>query len=241
MFFKKQTFGQEARKYWENLVRGILVPGERGCAPSEGEVLGMYNDMKTRHPDCKCNILRSGKGHGGMVQPGDKISGIRIVFSLDAGASVEFVLASSLYYVHFNAYGIAPFSHQVDTCDLSQTMKNIEDFVNNFPEHLVALEKKKIEFEKNAKLKEMARLSLKTCVAQMMSQMGYEWDLSDRGKYFLLRIEVGPKRMVEISLNDKNFAKRIPVIPEMLKNIERMLEKMPFPVDISMTKGFLKN
>ena len=163
MFFKKQTFEQEARKYWEKLVRGVLVPGERGCAPSEGEVLGMYNDMKTRHPDCKCNILRSGKGK--IVQPGDKISGIRIVFSLDAGASVEFVLASSLYYVHFNTDGIAPFSHQVDTCDLSQTMKNIEDFVNNFPAHLVALEKKKIEFEKNAKLKEMARLSLKTSVA----------------------------------------------------------------------------
>ena len=239
MFFKKQTFEQEARKYWEKLVRGILVPGERGCAPSEGEVLGMYNDMKTRHPDCKCNILRSGKGK--IVQPGDKISGIRIVFSLDAGASVEFVLASSLYYVHFNTDGVAPFSHQVDTCDLSRTMKNIEDFVNNFPAHLVALEKKKIEFEKNAKLKEMARLSLKTSVAQMMSQMGYEWDLADRGKYFLLRIEMGDKRMVEISLNDKNFAMRIPVIPEMLKNIERMLETMPFPVDISMTKEFLKN
>jgi hypothetical protein len=241
MFFKKQTFEQEARKYWEKLVCGILVPGERGCAPSEGEVLSMYNDMKTRHPGCKCNILRSGKGHGGMVQPGDKISGIRIVFALDAASSVEFILAESLYYVHFNTDGVAPFSHQVDSCDLSQTMKNIEDFVNNFPAHLVALEKKKIEFEKNAKLKEIARLSLKTSVAQMMSQMGYEWDLADREKYFLLRIEMGDKRMVEISLNDKNFAKRIPIMPEMLKNIERMLETMPFPVDISMTKEFLKN
>ena len=220
MFFKKQTFEQEARKYWEKLVRGVLVPGERGCAPSEGEVLGMYNDMKTRHPDCKCNILRSGKGK--IVQPGD-------------------VLASSLYYVHFNTDGVAPFSHQVDSCDLSQTMKNIEDFVNNFTAHLATLENKKIEFEKKAKLKEMARLSLKICVAQMMSQMGYEWDLADRGKNFSLRIEMGDKRMVEISLNDKNFAKRIPVIPEMLKNIKHMLEKMPFPVDISMTKEFLKN
>ena len=240
MFFKKQTFELEARKYWEKLVCGILVPGERGCAPSEGEVLSMYNDMKTRHPGCKCNILRSGKGHGGMVQPGDKISGIRIVLALDAVSSVEFILAESLYYVHFNTDGIAPFSHQVETCDLSQTMKNIEDFVNDFPDHLVALEKKKIEFEKNAKLKEMARLSLKTCVTQMMSQMGYEWNLADRGKFFLLRIELGKKRMVEISLDDKNFTKRIPAIPEMLKNIEGLFATMPFPVDISMTKGLLK-
>jgi hypothetical protein len=175
-----------------------------------------------------------------MVQPGDKISGIRIVLALDAVSSVEFILAESLYYVHFNTDGIAPFSHQVETCDLSQTMKNIEDFVNDFPDHLAALEKKKIEFEKNAKLKEMARLSLKTCVTQMMSQMGYEWNLADRGKFFLLRIELGKKRMVEISLDDKNFTKRIPAIPEMLKNIEGLFKNMPFPVDISMTKGLLK-
>ena len=240
MFFKKQTFEQEARKYWEKLVCGILVPGERGCAPSEGEVLSMYNDMKTRHPGCKCNILRSGKGHGGMIQPGDKISGIRIVFALDAASSVEFILAESLYYVHFKTDGIAPFSNRVENCDLSQTMKNVEDFVNNFPTHLAALEDKRIEFEKKLKLKEMARLSLKTCVAQMMSQMGYQWDLSDRGKYFSLLIELGEKGMVEITLNEKNFTKRIPVIPELLKNIESMLGTMPFPVDISMTKGILK-
>jgi hypothetical protein len=71
--------------------------------------------------------------------------------------------------------------------------------------------------------------------------MGYGWDLADRGKYFLLRIEMGDKRMVEISLNDKNFMKRIPAIPATLKSIEGLLETMPFPVDISMTKEFLKN
>jgi hypothetical protein len=142
--------------------------------------------------------------------------------------------------VHFKNDGIAPFSNRVENCDLSQTMKNVEDFVNNFPTHLAALEDKRIEFEKKLKLKEMARLSLKTCVAQMMSQMGYQWDLSDRGKYFSLLIELGEKGMVEITLNEKNFTKRIPAIPELLKNIESMLGTMPLPVDISMTKGILK-
>lgn len=76
MFLKKQTFEQDARKYWERHLCGILVPGERGCSPSEGEVLCMYNDMKTRRPNCVCNILRLGKGQGDIFQPGDKISGI---------------------------------------------------------------------------------------------------------------------------------------------------------------------
>jgi hypothetical protein len=46
--------------------------------------------------------------------------------------------------------------------------------------------------------------------------------------------------MIEISLNDKNFTKRIPAIPNVLKSVEGLLETMPFPVDISMTKGILK-
>jgi hypothetical protein len=46
--------------------------------------------------------------------------------------------------------------------------------------------------------------------------------------------------MVEISLNDKNFTKRIPAIPEVIKSVESLLETLPFPVDISMTKGILK-
>ena len=112
-------------------------------------------------------------------------------------------------------------------------MRNIEDFVNNFPAHLAAFEKKKIEFEKKAKLKEMAKLSLKTCVSQMMEELGYGWNLSDKGKFFLLRVTLGEKRMVEVSLNEKNLAKRISVLPGMLKKIEGLLETMPFPVNIS--------
>lgn len=244
--FKKESFGQIARKYWEKLVGGLLVPGERGCAPSEGEVLCAYHEMKSLYPRCKSNVVRSGKNQGDalqrdMFQQGDKICGIRIVTELDAAnSSVEFILADSLYYVHFSTDGIDSFSHRVDTCDLSRTMKNIKEFIDNFPAHLAALETEKVEFEKKAKIKEMARLSLKTCVAQMMSQLGYEWNLTDKGKNYLLRIELGKKQMVEISLNDKNFTKRIPAIPNALKSIEALLETLPFPVDISMTKGVLK-
>ena len=244
--FKKECFEQTARKYWEKLVCGLLVPGERGCAPSEGEVLCAYNEMKSCYPGCKCNIVRVGKSQGDalqrdMFQQGDKICGIRVVAELSAAnSSIEFVLTDSLYYVHFKTDGIDSFSHRVDTCDLSQTMTNIKEFIDNFPAHLAALENEKVEFEKNAKLKEISRLSLKTCVAQMMSQLGYEWNLTDRGKFFLLQIELGEKRMVEISLNDKNFTKRIPAIPEVIKSVESLLETLPFPVDISMTKGILK-
>jgi hypothetical protein len=86
----------------------------------------------------------------------------------------------------------------------------------------------------------MASSSLKACVSQMLSPIGYEWNLTDKGKYFSLQIKISEKRIIEISLNEKNFTKRIPVIPEILKNIENLLNTLPFPIDISMTKEFLK-
>ena len=242
---KKESFEQFARKYWEKLVCGLLVSGERGCAPSEGEILCAYNEMKNRFPECKCNIVRSGRSQGNalqrdMFQQGDKICGIRVIFTLDASSSIEFILSDSLYYVLFSTEGIAPYTHRIDTCDLSQTMKNIENFINNFPAYFAAFETKKVEFAKKVKLKEMASSSLKACVSQMLSPLGYEWNLTDKGKYFSLQIKISEKRIIEISLNEKNFTKRIPVIPEILKNIENLLNTLPFPIDISMTKEFLK-
>ena len=50
---KDRAFERTISKYWEKLVNGILVPGERGCAPSMGEILCAYNDMKSRQPECK--------------------------------------------------------------------------------------------------------------------------------------------------------------------------------------------
>lgn len=243
---KKESFEQVAHKYWEKLVCGLLVSGERGCAPSEGEILCAYNEIKNRFPECKCNIVRSGKSQGkalqqDMFQQGDKICGIRIITELNAAnSSIEFILSDSLYYVHFSTEGIDSFSHRIDTCDLLPTMKNIENFTNNFPAYFATLETKKIEFVKKAKLKEMANSSLKACVSQMLSPLGYEWNLTDKGKYFSLQIKISEKRIIEISLNEKNFTKRIPVIPEILKNIENLLNTLPFPIDISMTKEFLK-
>ena len=62
----------------------------------------------------------------------------------------------------------------------------------------------------------------------------------DKGEYFTLRIGLGKKKLVEMTLNDKNFTKRIPIIPHVLENVENFLENLTFPIDISMTKGLVK-
>jgi hypothetical protein len=202
--------------------------------------------MTARHPECKCKILKAGVSgkpkttSGNLFQQGDRITGIWIIQLLESTDVVlEFFMSASLY-VCLKRKGLPSVLVQSSTCDLQQTMKNFEAFIDNYPAHLAGLEQEKIEFEKRLKIEKMAKLSIKTGVYQIMSPLGYEWDLVDKGDYFALRIGLGKKKLVEMMLNAKNFTKRVPAIPETLENIETLIKNLTFPVEISMNKGLVK-
>ena len=143
---KERVFERTVRKYWEKLVNGILVPGERGCTPSEGEVLSVYNELKERHPECECFILRTGEKSGEFYQQGDKIGGIRIIQQLGSVGSIEFRLSGN-FHVRLEIEGFMPFFRTEACCDLAQTISNFENFTDKFPSYLEEIEKKKLEFE----------------------------------------------------------------------------------------------
>ena len=233
---RKHSFGSIAHKYWEKLVDGILVT-EHGYEPSEGEVLGAFNDLKERHPECECVVLRTGKGSGEFYQQGDKIGGIRIKTVFDSGgSSIEFVLTSNCY-VRFALGGwLIPYTKTATRCDLARTMRNFEEFIEKYPQNREKLEQKKLEFEKKIKLDEMAKNTVKACVSQAMASTGRKWDLAEKGSQFLLRIGMGDGNFFEMTMNRRNFAKRISALPEAVERIDTLFKTLPFPVDISMKK-----
>ena len=121
---KERVFERTVRKYWEKLVNGILVPGERGCTPSEGEVLSVYNELKERHPECECFILRTGEKSGEFYQQGDKIGGIRIIQQLGSVGSIEFRLSGN-FHVRLEIEGFMPFFRTEACCDLAQIRSSL--------------------------------------------------------------------------------------------------------------------
>lgn len=234
---KEESLKKLVQKFWEKRVPNILVTGTRGDSPSEGEFLSAYNDVKFRHPECNCVILREKKSTSEYFLPGDKIGGIRIVEAFGtANSSIEIILTSSTYYLHFNFEGMNPILQKADFCDLSQTIKKFENFINKFPLYLEELETKRIQLEKNAKLEEMTKNSIKAGVSQVLSIKGYRWNIVDKVSQQLLQIEIGNGSSVEIVLNSKNFAKRISALSEELRQIEEFLKTLPFSVNILMTK-----
>lgn len=231
---KERSFDQFARRYWEKFVNGILVPGERGCVPSEGEALSVYNELKERHPECECIILRTGKGSGEFFQQGDKIAGIRIVRQLGSVGSIEFRLSGN-FHVRLEIEGFMPFFRTETCCDLSQTISNFENFIDNFPRYMEGLERKKLEFEKNNKLEEMAKSGIQATVSQLLTPMGYRWDLVERGRDYLLKVG-GRGTWIEFTLNRKNFTTRVAELPDVLSQIEILTKKLTFSMNIEIKK-----
>ena len=232
--YKERIFQQTTRKYWEKFVSGILVPGERGYVPSEGEILGAYNELKERYPECECIILRTGTHSGEFYQQGDKIDGIRIVRHFDSIGSIEFRLSTD-FHVRLDIKGIFPLFRTEVNCNLAQTISNFGEFIDRFPSYMEGCEKKKIEFEKSCKLEDMAKSSIRTIVSQLLPPMGYRWDLVERGRDYLLKIG-GHGAWIEFTLNRKNFTTRIAELPDVLRQIEHLTKKLTFSLNVEIMK-----
>lgn len=133
----------------------------------------------------------------------------------------------------------------ITNLDVDATLDSIRAWLGNYQEYKAGAEKiaeeKRTEELKQKKLAEMASKSIEAIVPQMMAESGYEWNLeSDYKRYgcggvperYKLRIKTKSRKMIEITLNQKNFAKKIPEILNVVRQIEQLLEHAPFAVNI---------
>ncbi len=124
-------------------------------------------------------------------------------------------------------------------------MDSMRAWAENYRENKARAEKiaeeKRIEEQKQKKLAEIASKSIETIVPQMMTESGYEWNLESEYKHFgcgcvpdryILHIKTKSHKMIEITLSQKNFAKKIPEILNVVRQIEQLLEQAPFAVNI---------
>ena len=133
----------------------------------------------------------------------------------------------------------------VENLDVEATLDNMRawavDYQKNKANAERIAEEKRIEELKQKKLAEMASKSIETIVPQMMAESGYEWNLESEYKHYgcggvperyILRIKTKSHKMIEITLSQKNFAKKIPEILNVVHQIEQLLEQAPFAVII---------
>ena len=133
----------------------------------------------------------------------------------------------------------------IENLDVDATLDSIRAWVGNYQEYKAGAERiaeeKRTEELKQQKLAEMASKSIETIVPQMMAESGYEWNLESEYKRYgcggvperyILRIKTKSHKMIEITLSQKNFAKKIPEIMNVVRQFEQLLEQAPFAVNI---------
>ena len=229
--------------YWDKLVNKILVRGKRGTFPCEGEILGAFNELKYRRPEHKYSVSTVIDRQGTQFRRGDKIKELKLRKTLDPIHSIELIInlqATLRLSTSDSAQQDHSFIYSSPTINLQETLKNLDAFVENFPKFLEDFNILEINNAKKAKLNNIAKLSIRTAVTQVMSGTPYEWDLVDKGEFHSLRIGMGKKNMVQMTLNSRNFAKRISSLADALHTLETLFDTLPFPMDITMSKEFVK-
>lgn len=224
--------------YWGRLVNRILVRAQCVNSLSEGEILCAFNELKSRRPEHRYSVKAVGEKQGAMFQQGDKIQEIRIAKSLDAMVSVE-LLVNFQATVRLSIKDCSSISYSSPTIDLQESLKRLECFIDDFPKNFERFENALVENEKKAKIEAMAKVSIKAAIEQLLASTHYEWELIETGKFYSLRVGMG-ENVVSMTLNDKNFARRIPVLLDALRQVESLVESLPFPMDIAMGKRFVK-
>ena len=224
--------------YWGRLVNRILVRGQSVSSLSEGEILCAFNELKNHRPEHRYSVKAVGEKLGAMFQQGDKIQEIRIAKSLNAMVSVE-LLVNFQATVRLSFKDFTSISYSLPTIDLQSSLENLERFIDDFPKSFERFENALVENEKRAKIEAMAKVSIKAAIEQLLASTHYEWELIESGKFYSLRVGMGDN-VVSMTLNDKNFARRIPVLLDALRQVENLVESLPIPMDIAMGKKFVK-
>ncbi|OWV14119.1 hypothetical protein [Fibrobacter sp. UWB5] len=117
-------------------------------------------------------------------------------------------------------------------CNIEATLKNIDAFLRKFPKYHEQAQNLRLSQEKENKLIDIAEKSIETIIPQIMSSSNYEWYLSSDETRYLLFVKMKKHKMIQISLTPKNFSGKISGILNVIAQIEKLLDQIPYAVDI---------
>ena len=206
-------------------------------------------EVKECYSDAKYHVLR-GRRRIEIVKLKLNPRPIKERANLDLSLSINLVTRKSFLFL-ISKIGL-PRGHYVSVAvediqnlDVDATLNSIRLWIEKYQEYRQEIEKiveaRRLEALKQKKLAEIASQSIEAIVPQMMAESGYEWNLERDYRHYgsggvperyMLRIKTKSHKMIEITLNQKNFAKKIPEILNVVRQFEQLLEQTPFAVNI---------
>ena len=221
-------------KFWQPLVKKIYASNTDGIFPNKDDVYAVLIRLQKAWPNAGFEISYKQESRG--YRECDKTQAICISKFFEGRGSISLVVNCEAEFlsIHFEYADIEAFNvpFRRSQCDLDATLDNLANFIEDFPSYCEQSSRIITEIEKEQKLEEIARDTIRATVSRIMESTKYFWNLTEDDNTFSLEVSINDEYSVEMDFNTQNYLERIPALQGILKQTENFLKEIPFPITI---------
>ena len=222
--------------FWQPLVKKIYACNTNGIFPNENGVYAAFVRLQKTRPNIGFEISYKQESRG--YRECDKTQAICISKSFEGRGSISLIVNCEAEFlsIHFEYADIEAFNvpFRRSQCDLSATLDNLANFIEEFPSYCEQSSRIITEIEKEQKLEEIARGTIRATVSHIMESSKYSWNLTEDESTFSLEVSIIDEYTVEMDFNTQNYLERIPALQGVLKQTENFVKEIPFPITIRL-------
>ena len=222
--------------FWLPLVKNIYACNTDGIFPDKDGVFAAFARLQKARPNVGFEISYKQESRG--YRECDKTQAICILKTFEGWGSISLTVncAAVFLSIHFEYADIEAFNvpFRRSHCDLGATLDNLANFIEEFPSYSEQSSRIITEIEKEQKLEKIARDTIRATVSHIMESSKYSWNLTEDENTFSLEVSINDEYSVEMDFNTLNYLERIPALQGILKQTEKFLKEIPFPITIQL-------
>lgn len=222
--------------FWQPLVNKIYACNTDGIFPNKDGVYAAFIRLQKERPNVGFEISYKQESRG--YRERDETLAICISKSFGGRGSISLIVNCEAEFlsIHFEYADMESFNvpFRRSQCDLGATLDNLANFIEEFPSYFEQSSRIITEIEKEQKLEEIARDTIRATVSHIMESSKYSWNLYEFENTFSLEVSIIDEYTVEMDFNTQNYLERIPALQGILKQTENFLKEIPFPITIQL-------
>jgi len=227
---------ETCHNFWQPLVKKIYVCNTDAIFPDKDGVYTAFVRLQKARPNIGFEISYKQESWG--YRECDKTQAICISKSFEGRGSISLIVNCEAEFlsIHFEYADIVAFNvpFRRCQCDLGATLDNLANFIEEFPSYCEQSSRIITEIEKEQKLEEIARDTIRATVSHIMESSKYHWNLTEDENTFSLEVSINNEYSVEMDFNAQNYLERIPALQGILKQTEIFVKEIPFPITIQL-------
>lgn len=231
-FYKSEA----CHDFWQPLVKNIYASNTDGIFPDKDGVYAAFVRLQKTRPDVGFEISYKQESRG--YRERDRTQAVCISKSFKGRGSISLIVNCEAEFlsIHFEYADMESFNvpFRRSQCDLDATLDNLANFIEEFPSYCEQSSRITTEIEKEQKLEEIARDTIRATVSHIMESSKYSWNLTEDENTFSLEVSINNEYSVKMNFNTQNYLERIPALQGLLKQTENFLKEIPFPITIQL-------